>query len=127
MTSLQSRLTLAHRITIFGVICLIVFGMLPSMQEGFSTPRWMMDLAYGVPLALFLPFLKVSKPKRYAWLCFVILVYFCEGVLDAFTWPATQGLFGFVTVLLTCEIFIASMMASRWAGQQIARSPLPDA
>lgn len=127
MTDLRPRTLLAHRITVFSVVCLIIFGMLPSMLEGFSTPRWTIDLAYGVPLALFLPFLKTDTPKRYAWLCFVILVYFCEGVLDAFAWPATQGLYGFVTVLLTCEIFIASMMAARWAGQQLARAHQPDA
>lgn len=127
MPSTDNKIALIHRITLVGVISLILFGMAPSLLEGFATPRWMFDLAYGVPLALFVPFLNPDYPKRYAWLCFVILIYFCEGVLDAFTWPLQESYYGFLTVLLTCEIFVASMMATRWAGQQLARSRQPDA
>lgn len=122
MNNLQVKLGWAHRLTVAGVIAFIVLGMLPSLLEFFTTPRWTIDLLYVVPIALFLPFLKPGTPKRYAWLCFVILVYFCEGVLDAFTWPATESLYGFGTILLTSEIFLASMMATRWAGQLVARS-----
>ena len=124
---LQAKIAWAHRLTVIGLVALMVLGFVPSLLELFSTPRWMLDLAYAIPLLLFLPFIKPALPKRYAWLCFVILVYFCEGVLEAFTWPAKESLYGFATVALTSEIFIASMMATRWAGQQIARSPLPDA
>lgn len=122
MNDLKVKLGWAHRLTVAGVIAFIVLGMLPSLLELFTTPRWTIDLLYVVPIALFLPFLKPHAPKRYAWLCFVILVYFCEGVLDAFMWPATESFYGFGTVFLTSEIFLASMMATRWSGQLVARS-----
>lgn len=117
----------AHRLTLTGIVLLIAVGFLPSALEAFSTPRWLFDLAYTVPLLLFLPFLSPAYPKRYAWLCFVILVYFCKGVLDAFTWPATESIYGFATMLLTFEIFVVGMMATRWAGQSLARSSTPHA
>lgn len=122
MSELQVKLGWAHRLTVAGVTAFVILGMLPSLLELFTTPRWAIDLLYVAPIALFLPFLKPLAPKRYAWLCFVILVYFCEGVLDAFTWPAPESWYGFGTLLLTSEIFLASMMATRWAGQQLARS-----
>ena len=127
MTDLAQRITWSHRLTVSGILIFMLLGMLPSGLELFSTPRWIIDVLYVLPLALFLPFLKAQAPKRYAWLCFVILVYFCEGVLDAFSWPATESLYGFATVTLTSEIFIAAMMATRWAGQHLARSAAPDA
>ncbi len=127
MSSLQEKLGKAHRLTLGGIIAFMLLGMLPSLLEGFATPRWTIDLLYIVPIAIFLPFLKHDAPKRYAWLCFVILVFFCEGVLDAFAWPATEAFYGFGTIAVSCEIFIASMLATRWAGQLLARSAAPDA
>ena len=117
-----SLLRWAHRLTIIGLILLIVVAFLPSATEYFSTPRWVLDLAYSIPLLVFVFLVNPQRPKSYAWLCFVILIYFCKGVLDAFTWPAADGYYGIAATLLTAEIFLASMMATRWAGQTLART-----
>lgn len=126
-TPSAAKVSWAHRFTIIGIMILIIVGFLPSALEGFATPRWFMDLMYSIPLLLFLPFLNSKRPKRYAWLCFVILVYFCKGVLDAFTWPAADSVYGITAIVLTFEIFVASMMATRWAGQMLARSSASNA
>ena len=122
MSAVPARILLAHRLTLVGIFVLVFVQLLPAAVESFSTPRWMLELASLVPALLFVPFIKPAYPKRYAWLCFVILVYFCGGVLDAFTWPSRESLFGFANMTVTTWIFVASMMATRWAGQHLTRT-----
>lgn len=121
METPSSALRNAHRLAVAGVIILVLFEFLPSVLEWFATPRWIGAVLYGIPLLLFLPFLAPTRPKRYAWLCFVVLVYFCGGVLTAFTWPAEGSVSGMIVMALTTEIFIASMFATRWSGQFMNR------
>lgn len=127
MSDIPARILLAHRLTLAGIFALVLLGMLPAALESFSSPRWMLELASGIPVLLFVPFIKPAFPKRYAWLCFVILVYFCGGVLDAFTWPSRESLFGFANMTVTTWIFVASMMATRWAGQHLTRTQASNA
>lgn len=73
-----------------------------------------------VPLLLFVPALLRRGPKVFAWLCFVVLLYFCQGSVTAFALPQLLGVIGLIEALLTIWLFCASMMASRYHGQLAA-------
>jgi uncharacterized membrane protein len=114
----SDRLRRLHRVVIVSLVLLIGFTLLPAFLE--SSTRWTTDLLLNLPLIAFLFTLGTDHPKRYSWLCFVILAYFCGAVLDAFEWPAPRGMTGMVAVTLCVVTFIASMIASRWS-ERLAR------
>ena len=67
-----------------------------------------------IPLALFIPGLLARRPKVFIWLCFVILLYFCQGVMSSFALPTILGIMGLLETLLTIGVFCAAMMAARY-------------
>ena len=70
-----------------------------------------------LPLLAFLPGMLKRWPKLYMWLCFVILLYFCQGVVNAFMLPHVLGILGLIESLLTVGLFIAAMYAGRYLAQ----------
>ncbi|MAV31882.1 MAG: hypothetical protein CMQ02_00475 [Gammaproteobacteria bacterium] len=60
-----------------------------------------------IPLLLFLPGLYHTRLRSYAWLSFVILLYFMRGVLTAF--ESTTRLIGLVEVLI-CTLLFCSIV-----------------
>lgn len=67
-----------------------------------------------VPIILFLPGLLQRKPKVFIWLCFVILLYFCQGIMSSFALPTILGVMGLLESILTIWLFCAAMMAARY-------------
>jgi uncharacterized membrane protein len=115
------RLRRLHHLVIGSLVLLIAFTLLPAFLE--DSRRWTTDLLLNLPLVAFVFTLGVQYPRRYSWLCFVVLAYFCGAVLDAFQWPAPRGITGMVAVTLCCITFIASMVASRWS-ERLANQPV---
>ncbi len=74
-------------------------------------------LIHWFPLVAFLPGILKRRPRVFIWLCFVILLYFCQGVVDAFALPQTLGILGIAEALLATCLFCASMMAGRYYAQ----------
>jgi len=71
--------------------------------------------AKSLPLMLFIPFiLKKTHYKLYAWLCFLLILYYCWAVLNAFV-PGIEGIIGMVECGLVIVLFISSMMSARWS------------
>lgn len=71
---------------------------------------------HAIPLLLFFPQMLRHKPRAYAWFCFVIPIYFCQGVGGSFAIPATTGILHLLETLLASMIFITAMFAARWLG-----------
>lgn len=67
-----------------------------------------------IPLILFIPGMLARKPKVYIWFCFVILLYFCQGVMSSFALPTILGIMGLLETILTIGAFCAAMMAARY-------------
>lgn len=116
---LEKRARLSHQLTI-GLLfaCFALFGLwwgliLPPAKAD----PWLISLFHIVPLALFLPSLLKRKPKAYIWFCFIVLLYFCEGVINAFALPHLMGWLGLIETLLITAVFITSMYAARWNSQ----------
>ncbi len=68
-----------------------------------------------LPLACFIPGIFRGNPRTHVWLCFIILVYFCGGVIYAMS-PLYMAM-GLSQSLLTAALFISAMMYVRWNGK----------
>ncbi|MBD3894385.1 DUF2069 domain-containing protein [Halomonas sp. ML-15] len=84
-----------------------------SIEEG----GWIPILVRGLPLVLFLPSIIGQRPRGHAWLAFVSLLYFMQGVMVA-TLPG-QGLFGMLEALTAMALFAASTCYARFRSRQM--------
>ncbi len=73
-------------------------------------------LAFVLPLLLFLPSLVTRRPRGHAWLAFVSLLYFSQGVMVA-TLPG-QGLRGSLEALVALALFVGCTAYARFRSRQ---------
>lgn len=76
-------------------------------------------IAFVLPLVLFLPSILTSRPRGHAWLAFVSLLYFAQGVMVA-SLPG-QGLRGVIEALVAMLLFIGCMGYARFRSRQMKR------
>lgn len=117
MDQLQRRAKLTHGITL---VCLLALMALLVFQFLLLNPGrngLIITALHCLPLLAFLPGLLRHRPRVYIWLCFVILVYFCQGAMNSFALPARAGYLGLLEASLTTLIFCASMYAARFHSQ----------
>ncbi len=77
---------------------------------------WVIWLLHFLPLAGFIKVIQTGNPRGHAWLCFLLILYFNEAVLQATTVEFSKW-YGTFNSLLIVVLFISSMMFARWAGQ----------
>lgn len=68
-----------------------------------------------LPLLLVAPGLLLSHVRTYAWACFLINLYFIQGVLAAFD-PARRT-FGWLELSLSVALFCGALLYTRWRFQ----------
>lgn len=73
-------------------------------------------VAFVLPLVLFLPSIVGRRPRGHAWLAFVSLLYFTQGVMVA-TLPG-QGLRGILEALVSLLLFTGCMGYARFRSRQ---------
>ena len=117
MDQLQRRAKLTHGITLVCLLALMVQLVLQFFLLNPGRNSLIITALHCLPLLAFLPGLLRHRPRVYIWLCFVILVYFCQGAMNSFALPARAGYFGLVEATLTTVIFCASMYAARFHSQ----------
>jgi len=74
-------------------------------------------VAFVLPLVLFLPSIIARRPRGHAWLSFVSLLYFTQGVMVA-TLPG-QGLRGGAEALVSLALFTGCMGYARFRSRQL--------
>ncbi|NYS60803.1 DUF2069 domain-containing protein [Vreelandella salicampi] len=95
--------------------------MLLMLYRGFllqgETFNWRPIVAFILPLVLFLPSIIGRRPRGHAWLAFVSLLYFTQGVMVA-TLPS-QALRGVVEALVSLALFTGCMFYARFRSRQL--------
>ncbi|MCL7930133.1 DUF2069 domain-containing protein [Halomonas llamarensis] len=95
--------------------------MLLTLYRGFllqgDTFNWRPIVAFILPLVLFLPSIIGRRPRGHAWLAFVSLLYFTQGVMVA-TLPS-QALRGVVEALVSLALFTGCMGYARFRSRQL--------
>ncbi|QJQ96626.1 MULTISPECIES: DUF2069 domain-containing protein [Halomonadaceae] len=96
------------------LLILLTYGGLNvhSVQEGGFTPV----LVRVLPLILFLPSIMGRRPRGHAWLAFVSLLYFMQGVMIA-TLPG-QALLGLLEIAASLTLFAGSTCYARFRSRQ---------
>jgi len=121
---LQQKLLISRILTLgsyFGLLLVLLAGLIafpPPEEARFAVILGVLWL----PLLVFFPFIWLKQPRPHAWLCFVSLVYFMQGVTTAFI-PGKAGL-GFLQALLALTLFTAAMLYGRWRGMQLRGATL---
>lgn len=91
----------------FGLL-LYFFANTAIVTPGFTLATPVIWLIQTLPLLIFLKGLLQNNLRTYAWMCFVVLLYFTHGVLLAFD-PQRRWLG--VTEVLLCEIMFVAMIS----------------
>jgi uncharacterized membrane protein len=76
---------------------------------------WVILAFQLAPLLLLAPGLILGNARAHAWTCFVVNLYFIQGVLAAF--DPSKALFGWAQTLLSVSLFCAALMYTRWCFQ----------
>lgn len=100
---------LASRAQLLGLIALFALWTFWLQPPGDANPL-VIWLVQSFLLLAFVPSLFKSHPRPYIWLCFVILFYFCFGILSA----VDGSLLGLLLTLLSSGLFCSSMLFARW-------------
>lgn len=114
---LQPRLKLSRALTLLSFIVLLalllVWNLLFADLHG---ARIGVVLAIQlVPLALLAPGLLMGNARAHAWACFVVNIYFIQGVLAAID-PA-RALFGVLEAVISFGLFCSALLYTRWRFQ----------
>ncbi|MGY4876683.1 DUF2069 domain-containing protein [Vreelandella aquamarina] len=111
LTRISRQLVLASFVTL----------LLLTIYRGFllqgDTFNWRPIVAFVLPLILFLPSVIARRPRGHAWLAFVSLLYFTQGVMVA-TLPS-QAFRGITEALVSLALFTGCMGYARFRSRQL--------
>jgi uncharacterized membrane protein len=77
--------------------------------------RWVIASLQLIPMLLLAPGLILGNARAHAWACFVVNLYFIQGVLAAF--DPSKALFGWAETLLSVSLFCSALLYTRWRFQ----------
>lgn len=114
---LKPRLAVTRAISLLSFLAL---ALLIGIWNGFfadlhGARPWVVLSIVLLPLVLLAPGILMGSARAHAWLCFVVNIYFIQGVLAA-TDPA-RSLYGWVEALLSLLLFCSAMYYTRWRFQ----------
>ncbi|WP_263141180.1 DUF2069 domain-containing protein [Pseudomonas sp. RIT-PI-AD] len=98
----------------FALVALLLIWNLAYADLHGARP-WVVLVIQLLPLALLAPGLLLGNARAHAWACFVINIYFIQGVLAAID-PA-RALFGWLEAGLSLLLFAAALLYTRWRFQ----------
>lgn len=105
----------AHRAVIYSYSALLaifaLYGVWQLATGGNAVAIIVLWLIKTLPLAIFIPGLRVRKLRTYAWLSFVSLLYFVQSVQTAFTVDARA--YGILVTLVISVLFCALVVYIR--------------
>lgn len=80
-----------------------------------ATLLWVILSVQLAPLLLLAPGLLLGNARAHAWTCFVVNLYFIQGVLAAF--DPSKAVYGWLLSGLSFSLFCAALMFTRWRFQ----------
>ncbi|RUR27225.1 DUF2069 domain-containing protein [Vreelandella andesensis] len=111
------RLTQQSRQLVLVSFCIL---LLLVIYRGFFIQgdnfNWRPVVAFVLPLVLFLPSIIGQRARGHAWLAFVSLLYFTQGIMLA-TLPG-QGMRGVLEAVISLALFTGCMAYARFRSRQ---------
>ncbi len=114
---LAPRLKLTRSLSLLSFFALVglllVWNLLFADLHGART--WVVLSILLLPLLMLAPGLLLGHARAHAWLCFVVNIYFIQGVLAAID-PA-RALYGALETLISLTLFCSALLYVRWKFQ----------
>ena len=114
---LEPRVKLSRAISLASFLglamLLIVWNLVFADLHGART--WVVLSIQLVPLLLVAPGIITGSPRAHAWTCFIVNLYFIQGVLAAID-PARM-IYGLMEAAISLTLFVAALLYTRWCYQ----------
>lgn len=109
------RISRALSLTCFIALAalLLVWNLVFADLHGART--WVVVSIQLIPLLLVAPGMISGSPRAHAWLCFIVNLYFIQGVLAAIN--PTRMIFGWLEAIISLALFVAALLYTRWSYQ----------
>ncbi|CAN7182907.1 DUF2069 domain-containing protein [Pseudomonas sp. LjRoot71] len=114
---LQPRLNISRAASLLSFFSLAALLLVWNLHYA-NIPGKLLWVILGLqltPLLLLAPGLLLGNARAHAWACFVVNLYFIQGVLAAF--DPSKALYGWLLTLLSFSLFCAALMFTRWRFQ----------
>lgn len=92
---------------------LLIWNLLLADLHGART--WVVLAIELVPLALLAPGMLAGNARSHAWCCFVVNLYFIQGVLAAF--DPSRMLYGWLQSIISITLFCSALLYTRYRFQ----------
>ncbi|MFH6601373.1 DUF2069 domain-containing protein [Ectopseudomonas khazarica] len=114
---LQPRMKLSRALSLFSFVALLLLLLVWNLAfADLHGARIGVVLAIQLlPLALLAPGIVLGNARAHAWACFVVNLYFIQGVLAAID-PA-RALFGVLEAVISFNLFCCALLYTRWRFQ----------
>jgi len=114
---LKPRMAVSRAVSLASFLALTVLLLVWNLMFADIPDKllWVILAFQLAPLLLLAPGLIIGNARAHAWTCFVVNLYFIQGVLAAF--DPSKALFGWVQALLSVSLFCAALMYTRWCFQ----------
>jgi uncharacterized membrane protein len=114
---LAPRMSASRTVSLVSFIALAVLLTVNTLffADLHGARTWVVLAILLVPLALLAPGMILGNARAHAWACFVVNLYFIQGVLAAID-PA-RSLFGWLEAGLSLVLFCAALLYTRWRFQ----------
>lgn len=114
---LEPRLKLSRVISLgcFFALALLLLLWNLLFAELHGARPWVVLMIELTPLALMAPGIITGNARAHAWVCFVVNLYFIQGVLAAI--DPNRMLYGWIQAILSVTLFCSALMYTRWRFQ----------
>ena len=114
---LKPRMAVSRAVSLASFLALTVLLLVWNLMFADIPDKllWVILAFQLAPLLLLAPGLIIGNARAHAWTCFVVNLYFIQGVLAAF--DPSKALFGWGQALLSVSLFCAALMYTRWCFQ----------
>ncbi|WP_322978371.1 DUF2069 domain-containing protein [Pseudomonas sp. C11] len=114
---LEPRMKLSRTLSLFSFIALVLLLLIWNLAfADLHGARIGVVLAIQlIPLALLAPGLIMGNARAHAWICFVVNIYFIQGVLAAI--DPQRALFGALEAVISFGLFCCALLYTRWRFQ----------
>ena len=114
---LQPRVKASRWVSLIGYLALLLLiGIWNGVFADLHGARtWVVLSILLVPLLILAPSVLLGHARGHAWLCFVVNIYFIQGVLAAFD-PA-RALYGWAEAIISLVLFCSALLYTRYKFQ----------
>jgi len=114
---LKPRVKISRAVSLISFAALAVLLLVWNLAfaDLHGARAWVVVSIQLIPLLLVAPGMLTGSPRAHAWLCFIVNLYFIQGVLAAIN-PARM-VFGWLEAIISLVLFVAALLYTRWAYQ----------